>query len=118
MLKQFQTGLFQEGTVRGTAVLPLFLCACGPFAPPARSASFSEIGDAGQSAITAQGVFGAPGTPLTRISGTLGNSEADLFRIRLTGGAFSASTISALSNLFDTSLFLFTGAGVGVYAND
>jgi hypothetical protein len=51
---------------------------------------------------------------LTQILGTLGQSEADLFALYLTGGAFSAQT----SANFDTQLFLFDASGFGVLGND
>ncbi|MDX2150352.1 MAG: DVUA0089 family protein [Bryobacteraceae bacterium] len=101
-----------------TGVVSLAATLAAATLPLASGASFSEVGDAGQSVITAQLAAGPSGAPLTRIAGSLGDSEADLFRIRLSGGVFSASTISTLGNLFDTSLFLFTSSGLGVYAND
>ena len=45
-------------------------------------------------------------------------SDVDLYRICLTGGgSFSATTVGRARRL-DTQLFLFDGAGRGVYAND
>lgn len=82
-----------------------------------------EGGDAGQTIATAQSLAG--GAPVTALRGTLlsssANDYADIFRVYLyAGAAFSATTTaSALAfNNFDTSLFLFDSAGMGVLAND
>ena len=82
--------------------------------------------DAGDLPATAQVVSGQPvGTSLTSITGTLtltnGISEADMFEISIASATgFSASTtgFAAGANNFDTQLFLFNSAGMGVAAND
>ena len=82
--------------------------------------TYTEVGDAGHSIATAQ-LVAAGGTPLTAIIGGLGASQGDMFGIYLTGGmTFSATTSASSSayNAFDTQLFLFDSAGIGVYAND
>lgn len=84
----------------------------------AQAASFSEVGDAGESLSTAQ-VVTAGLSPLTSIAGSLAGFDdpADLFQIFLTGGqSFSATTVGGAN--FDTRLFLFAANGAGVYFND
>lgn len=81
----------------------------------AQAATFTEIGDAGETLGTAQ-VISSGQQPLESISGAL-SGDADLFQIFVTGGrTFSATTVGGAS--FDTQLFLFDSAGVGVYGND
>jgi hypothetical protein len=84
-------------------------------------ATITEIGDAGELLGTAQVADSQPGgTSLTNIYGFLESGGADLFRIYLTGGqTFSATTtLSGDANFFDSQLFLFDSAGMGIYAND
>jgi hypothetical protein len=81
----------------------------------------TEVGDAGQSLITAQSFTGSG--PLTAIRGNLtGFSDmADMYKIYLTAGTlFSATTAGSgiAFNNFDTTLFLFNSAGMGLVAND
>jgi hypothetical protein len=82
---------------------------------------YVEGSDAGQTIAAAQPVSTLPGgTTLDAIRGTL-FSGADVFKIYLTGGqTFSATTTASTLpyNNFDTELFLFDSAGLGVYAND
>lgn len=94
----------------------LFACA---WVQVSLGATYTEIGDAGQTLITAQPVNTLPlGTPLSAIFGNLELGGADIFGIYLTGGqTFSATTVNG-STFIDTQLFLFTSAGLGVYAND
>lgn len=100
-----------------SAFLTIFLVF--PLADKLPGAVYTEIGDAGQTLAEAQPAVSSLGLPLTGIEGFLGPSEADLFALFLTGGrTFSASTVSNTSNFFDTQLFLFHSAGLGVYAND
>ncbi len=76
---------------------------------------FTEIGDAGDLPGTAQWVFGSGS--LTKISGNLTASDADMYAIWITGGGtFSATTYGDPD--FDSQLFLFNSSGMGVYAND
>src|SRR2546423_2900693 len=88
------------------------------FAPAyaVQASTITEIGDAGQSLATAQDASGA--TPLTAITGTIGSAtDVDLFLIYISNPAiFSASTVGGAG--FDSQLFLFNAAGMGVYAND
>jgi len=95
----------------------LALCASAQAVPTL------ESGDAGQTIATAQ--LSAGGAPITALRGTLlsssANDYADIFRVYLyAGAAFSATTTGSpiAFNNFDTSLFLFNSAGVGVVAND
>jgi hypothetical protein len=83
---------------------------------PAKALLWTEIGDAGQLLGTAQTTTGAGA--LTSIAGSLSSgSDVDLFRIYISSpAAFSATTIGGAS--FDTQLFLFNTAGLGIYAND
>jgi hypothetical protein len=85
-------------------------------AAPAKAIPWNEIGDAGQLLGTAQTTTGAGA--LTSITGGLSSgTDVDLFRIYISSpAAFSATTIGGAS--FDTQLFLFNSAGLGIYAND
>lgn len=89
----------------------------------AQAATFTEMGDAGETLSTAEVIRGSQ--PLDSISGALpGNADqgtfpgsADLFKLSLTGGGtFSATTVGGAS--FDTQLFLFNSKGIGIYGND
>lgn len=97
---------------------PRFLALATAFlvlAPAAHAYAAPEQGDAGELPSSAQNLTGeAVGT----ISGRLDGPEpGDLYRICLSGGgSFSATTEGATE--IDTQLFLFNGAGRGVYAND
>lgn len=97
-------------------------CTCLA-APAAHAITYVEVGDAGQTIGTAQAVAG-PGA-IDAIRGSLLTSSstdrADLFAIYLTAGqAFSATTTasSLAFNDFDTTLFLFSGSGLGLLASD
>jgi hypothetical protein len=91
---------------------------------PGEGASWTEIGDAGQQPATAQAVLGVG--LLDTITGVIGNEglDVDMYRIWVTSTAstrsFSARVeIPSGGNLLlDPQLFLFTAAGVGVYATD
>jgi hypothetical protein len=82
------------------------------------AATITETGDAGQTLATAQLIPGPGSVPLTRISGSLTPTEADIFRIHISNGFFLAATVSDSSSFFDTQLFLFDSLGFGVFAND
>ncbi len=83
-----------------------------------RAVTYAEIGDAGQTLLTATPTGTNATTALTAITGTIGTSiDADLFLITIT----SPSTFSAVASStagIDTSLFLFTSGGVPIIAND
>jgi hypothetical protein len=88
-------------------------------------ADYTEQGDAGQLPASAQAATSAVGGSLTGIVGSIGVtngvSEADMYRIYVSDPtAFSASTTGFTLgvNQFDTQLFLFDSAGLGVFAND
>ena len=95
-------------------LLPIVLLAGLALAPAAVAVPVSEQGDAGETAATAQNLT----TQLvTSIGGQLAGADSDLYRICLAGGrTFSATTVGTTTT--DTQLFLFDGAGRGVYAND
>ena len=93
---------------------------------------FIESNDAGESLATAIAISSNQRGPLESISGSL-SSDADLFKIFLTGGqTFSATTVSArtaeiptdqliglpIDVVIDPKIFLFDKQGNGVYAND
>jgi hypothetical protein len=91
----------------------------------AHAVSYAEVGDAGDLPGTAQVVFGPASTALTSITGTLtitnNVSEGDLFQIYISSPTTFSATTTGFSpgvNNFDTQLFVFTLAGVGVVAND
>lgn len=81
---------------------------------------------AGDSLATAQVVLDTVLNPLDEIRGTLTSTtpvgggpiyQVDLFKIRIDDfAAFSARTVSPTA--FDTALYLFDSAGLGVYMND
>jgi hypothetical protein len=113
----------------------VFAAAIAGFLPNlAHAATFTQIGDTGQTLSTAQEIP-AGLDPLTAISGQIsGTNTIGLFKIFLTGGqTFSATTVSANTlinvpidvllgapnpNLIDPQLFLFDADGNGVYGND
>jgi len=80
--------------------------------------TFTEVGDAGSLPATAEVTTGIGA--LTAIHGTLDPATADIadmYKIFVTGGGtFSATTVGGAS--FDTELYLFDSAGIGIYAND
>lgn len=83
------------------------------------SASFSQVwvetGDAGELPGTAQVTMGAGA--LVSITGDNSLGDADMFAIMITDEAsFSATTVGVTG--FDTQLFLFNSAGMGVTFND
>lgn len=91
----------------------------------AHAAPYTETGDAGDLPATAQIVTGTGGTTLNSISGALtltnGISDGDMFEIYISSpSTFSANTTAFVpgSNNFDTQLFLFSAAGLGLAAND
>jgi len=82
-----------------------------------------ESADAGQLTTTAQSIAGT--SAIDAIRGSLLTSSsidyADVFRVYLQSGSqFSATTTGSTTdyNNFDTSLFLFNSAGMGLVAND
>lgn len=80
---------------------------------------WNEVGSAGSLPASAQVTTGLG--DLTRITGNLvALSEVDMFQIRIEDPlAFSAVTVAALGlHVPDPQLFLFDGAGRGVYMND
>lgn len=80
--------------------------------------TFAEAGDAGQTLATAQATGTDATTALTAISGTVSTfTDADLFRFTITSTTTFSATASSTAGI-DTSLFLFTAAGVPVLAND
>jgi hypothetical protein len=94
--------------IAAICALTLALAAPIAFAVP-------EIGDAGEVPLTAQEP--GPQGQLTSIGGTLTSTlDRDMYKVCLTGGGFSASTVDLAG--FDTQLFLFDAQGRGVYAND
>ena len=96
-------------------VLSLALAGTGPL--PA--STFIETADAGLLTSTANLTTISSGSPLDVILGTLSEDDADIFAIVLTGGTlFTATTASNVTSFFDTTLFLFNSAGLGLVAND
>ena len=88
------------------------------------AATWTEVGDAGFDAATAQ-LTGMAGDPLTSISGAragaLANERADLFVIQIKDAVnFFASTaaVDGGAATFDTRLMLFRLDGTGVAFND
>lgn len=100
----------------------LAICLLSALASPALAGGFNEGGDAGRTIGTSQPVTGGVG-PALSISGSLsgplfgpGDFE-DVYEIFISNpAAFSVSTVGAAP--FDTELFLFDPAGLGLLAND
>jgi len=111
---------------RGGAAAALAFLLLPALAGPAKALEFFEVGDAGQLVLSSQVTLGPMLTQLDAISGALtGASDVDLFKIFITGGTFSATTVETFDPssgvfqpLYDSALFLFDAAGLGVYAND
>jgi hypothetical protein len=104
---------------------PLLACASAVLFTYGNSVHASvifETADAGQLTTTAQSIAGT--SAIDAIRGSLLTSSsidyADVFRVYLQGGSqFSATTTGSPGfNYFDTSLFLFDSAGIGLVAND
>jgi hypothetical protein len=87
-----------------------------------KAAIHLEIGDAGELPGSAQSTMGAGS--LDSIQGNLilklnGNRDIDMYAINIVDPVnFSATTVSLLTTVLDTQLFLFTSSGIGVVAND
>jgi hypothetical protein len=102
-------------SVRQFAVtLTVVLCTCGL----SGAATWTESGSAGSLPATAQDTVGLG--VLSAIFGNLSTEvEVDMFRIRITDPLiFSAATLDGVGLVSDPKLFLFSGSGLGVYAND
>jgi hypothetical protein len=99
----------------------------------ALAAPFFEVGDAGQIPALAQTTIGfgerenvPGGGNLSFIVGNLsGPNDVDMYLISIVGapggigtGLFTASTVGGAEEDFDTQLFLFNAAQIGVAAND
>lgn len=91
-----------------TIYLALLTVLLSPMA--ANATPISESGDAGDLLDSAQLV--ASGT--TSINGSGGATDVDLYVFGWLGGDFTAT----VSSSFDTQLFLFDGAGMGILADD
>jgi hypothetical protein len=75
------------------------------------NAAYMETGDAGGLPSSSQTV--SDGT--TQISGNAGSNDIDMFGFSWTGGALIIDTIGSS---YDTILYLFNSAGLGVAGND
>jgi len=86
-----------------------------------QAATVTETTDVGELLNTAGLTDSQPaGTSLDSISGFLGFDDIDLYQIRVSGGAFSATTTEAVPTppILDTQLLLFNATGLGVFASD
>lgn len=99
------------------ASLGLAAALCIP--APSHAATFNEVGDAGQTLLTANLVTSLDPTS---ISGVISApSDADLFAVMLTAGStFTARSAAGSSGpaIADTQLFLFDPGGKGLRYND
>ncbi len=85
----------------------------------ATATTWTEVGDAGELVATHQVPVGVGA--LTNIYGTLATGHADMYCIYIDGATFSAEGVALAGpggGTWDSQLFLFTMAGVGVAAND
>ena len=81
----------------------------------AQAATFTEVGNAGQSLLTAQDV----GVNINAILGRLNpTSDVDLYQLNLSSGLFGATTVGNVTNNLDTMLWLFDSTGKGIVGND
>jgi hypothetical protein len=100
--------------LRSTLILSLLA-----FPAAVGASTWTELGDAGASLATANTVTSA--NP-TAILGEVGSTQdADLYALLLTAGVPFAATSSgagAVSDIFDTQLFLFDSGGRGLRYND
>jgi hypothetical protein len=108
--------IFLTGAAGATAGDP---ADCPP--PEPWDESYHGGGDAGDLPATAQIVTSPDATPcetpVTRVRGDLGASDADMYVICITDPAsFSATTVGSTG--FDTQLWLFRCDGTGVVHND
>ena len=100
------------------------LLALGFAASSAQAQTWTKTGNPGNLPSTAQITLGTGSLDtiigsLTTTSTASTASRPDLFQIYITGAsAFSATTISFDTTIYDTQLFLFDSTGAGVYAND
>ncbi|BAY74847.1 hypothetical protein NIES25_12630 [Nostoc linckia NIES-25] len=79
----------------------------------AQAATYTEVGDAGQTLNTAQNLAGG----INVIQGTISyNDDADLFSFSWGGGLLNATTVGGAS--FDTILQLFNSSGTLIAQND
>ena len=106
-------------------LLALAFCFTLAFSGPAMAITWTESGDAGQLAGTAQVISVAD--PLTQIFGNLGLSnidsnsllDVDMFLIYIFDPLnFSATTLDGANLVSDPQLFLFGLDGRGIYMND
>ena len=95
------------------------------FGAAARGGTYASSGTGGELLSRAQVVRSTSAESLTAITGSLtlvnGTSGGNLFEIYISDPAqFSASTtdLAGAANAFDTQLFLFNSAGLGIEAND
>ena len=86
---------------------------------PTFADTHTEVGDAGGFRSNSQVAGTVPGNPLDSITGAVSlGDDADMYAIWIGNpAAFSASTDNAVRN-FDTQLFLFDSAGLGLLSND
>jgi hypothetical protein len=102
-------------TIRSGALPVQAIVTCCIALQSARAQSWAEVGDAGQTIGTAQVPIGVGF--MSHITGILG-SQADMYLIHIpSGGLFTATTETA-GTTFDTQLFLFNAAGIGIAMND
>ncbi|MBN4000548.1 DVUA0089 family protein [Nostoc sp. LPT] len=93
----------------GTAVIALGA------AGTVQAATFTEVGDAGQTLNTAQNLPGG----INVIQGTISSSDdADLFSFSWGGGLFNATTVGGTPFTFDTILQLFDSSGTLIAQNE
>jgi len=100
-----------------TRAFVLVACALMGIVPSAIALPWTEMGDAGLLPATAQIPIGTGA--LNSIAGTISFGDVDMYEIFVTGGGtFSASAQGAFPLFLDPQLYLFSAAGLGVYAND
>ncbi|GAB1541508.1 hypothetical protein NUACC21_41790 [Scytonema sp. NUACC21] len=82
---------------------------------PTYAATFTEVGDSGQSLSNAINV----GVDINAIVGTIDTTtDVDLYQLNLADGLFIATTVRNVTNNLDTMLWLFDSKGKGIVGND
>lgn len=107
----------REHAMRGKQLFVGAAILFGFISSVSHAATWSEVGDAGDTPGTSQATVG-PGS-LTQISGTLpGTYDIDMYQIDVVDHANFSATMTPLFALLDPDLWLFDSAGNGIGLDD